>query len=157
MLRSARGFTLIELIAVIAIILILVGIVAPRLSTSFRNQRLDSDAKRLVSNLVLAQNYAIGQKDGHRYYGVTFYNAGYRIIPYDDPSIPLPAVVVPSSININGDIPFSEGITKRSGPNKIVFKFNGSLNAVYGQIKLTNGYSTKIITFTKLTGYINLS
>lgn len=160
MLRSARGFTLIELITVIAIILIIVGIITPRLSTSFKNQRLDSDAKKLASNLALAQNYAIGQKDGYRYYGVTFDTDKYWIIPYDDDNNnlnPLPAVFVPSSVNINGDILFSEGISKSSGPDIVIFKFNGSLNANYSAIVLTNGYSNKTITFTSLTGYINLS
>lgn len=156
-MKKEKGFTLLELLVTIVIILILSGIVVPRLDTGFKNQRLDSDAKKLASNLTLAQNYAIGQRGGHRYYGISFYNGYYRIIPYDDEIVPLNAVAAPSSVNANGDIVFSDGITKSSGPQSVIFRFDGSLNADYAPLVLTNNYSTKTLTFTRLTGYININ
>lgn len=148
-----RGFTLLEFLIVIAIILIIAGIVAPRFDFGLRSQRLEADSKELASNVTLAQQYAIGQKKSHRYYGVVFYNGGYRIVPYSDPDTPLGPVFVPSS-NVNGDIPFSEGISI-SGAEDIIFDSRGSTllpNDI--QIVLSIDSATKTITITHLTGHV---
>lgn len=155
MIMPNRGFTLVELLITIAIILIISGIVAPRFDFGFKNQRLEADSKKLASNITLAQQYAMGQKNGHRYYGIGFYNSGYRIISYSDPDTPIGPVFVPSS-NVNGDIPFSEGISI-SGAEDIIFDFRGStLLPSDIQIVLSIDSATKTITITHLTGHVTV-
>ena len=154
------GFTLIELLIVIAVIIILSGIVVPRLDTGLKIQNLKSDTKKLASNIALAQNYAVAQTNDYPSYGVSFYDngysdKGYRIIPYDINSNPNPAVTVPSSVNIQGDIPFSNGVSVL-GPD-IIFNSKGSiLSGNDIQIVLSSGSSTRTITITHLTGHITI-
>lgn len=146
-----HGFTLMELLITIAVILILAGMLVPRLDMGFGRQKFEADLNKLVSNIALAQQYAMGQKDGHRYYGISFYTGGYRIIPYDDPKIPLAPVFAPSSVNTNGDIPFSEGISVSGGKN-IVFDSRGSLLS-NNDIQISMNSKNRI-TITHLTGHI---
>lgn len=151
---NRKGLSLLELLITIAILLIITGIVSSRLDFGLKNQRLEADSKELASNITLAQQYATGQRDGHRYYGVVFYNGGYRIVPYSDQDTPLNPIWVPSSENINGDIPFSEGINI-SGEQNIIFDSRGSTllpNDI--QIVLSCDSSTRKITVTHLTGHV---
>lgn len=159
---NRKGLTLLELLITIAIILIITGIISSRLDFGLKNQRLEADSKELASNITLAQQYAIGQRDTNRYYGVVFYNGGYRIVPYSDPDTPLNPpkplnpIWVPSSENINGDIPLSEGINI-SGEQNIIFDSRGSTllpNDI--QIVLSCDSSTRKITVTRLTGHVAL-
>jgi type II secretion system protein H len=151
---SLTGFTLIELLIVIAIALIIAGAVVPHLDTSLTNKRLEIDAKKLASNISLAQQYAMGQKDGSRSYGIIFYEKGYRLIPYDSKGDPLSPVIVPSCVNANGDIPFSKGITLGDKEN-IIFNFKGSItNEV--NVVLDAGDVSKTITVAKLTGTVSI-
>lgn len=156
-MKNSPGLTFIEILVVIAIIVLLSAIITPRLNIALRQDNLENDAKKLASNIGLAQQYALGQRDGYRYYGLVFYNGGYWIKPYNNPSEPENPIVVPSSINESGDILFSSGTTI-SGAQDIIFDFTGSalLDADI-QITLTNDSNAKTITVTHLTGHVALN
>jgi len=57
----ARGFTLIELILVMAILTVAVSVTAPALSNFFRGRALDSEARRLLAMTRSGQNRAVSE------------------------------------------------------------------------------------------------
>lgn len=61
--RSAvrRAFTLIELILVMALLMTVVALVAPRLADFFRGRSLDNEARRLVTLTHYAQSRAVAE------------------------------------------------------------------------------------------------
>jgi type II secretion system protein H len=58
---SSRGFTLIELILVMAVLTIAVAITAPALANFFRGRSLDSEARRLLSLTRQGQSRAVSE------------------------------------------------------------------------------------------------
>ena len=58
-MRSNRGFTLIELMVVCAVVAILVGVAAPSLNHFVQTNRLSNETNSLVSALNLARSEAI--------------------------------------------------------------------------------------------------
>lgn len=154
-MKNITGFTLMELLLVIAVIMIIAGGAVSRLSTGFGGQRLDIDIKKLASNIGLAQQYAMGQKDEFPSYGITFYSGGYRVVSDDGKGKSTP-VVVPSSVNTNGDIPFSDGVSAKS-PKDITFNSKGSITTGQDiEIILTNGSTDRRITVTQLSGHVKI-
>ena len=59
--RSAAGFTLVELILVMALLAIVMAIAAPSLSRSMRQRNLDGEAARLLAATEYARDEAISQ------------------------------------------------------------------------------------------------
>ncbi len=59
--RGARGFTLIELVIVMSMMVILVGIVAPRMQVS-SSRRVEGMAQQIVAHLELARSRALGTR-----------------------------------------------------------------------------------------------
>jgi type II secretion system protein H len=60
-MKLPRGFTLIELILVMAILTIAVSVTAPTLSNFFRGRTLDSEARRLLALTHSGQNRAVSE------------------------------------------------------------------------------------------------
>lgn len=54
-----KGFTLIELIVAITIVMLVVGFGTVSLNNFFENQKVESTRQELIANLRLARNYAI--------------------------------------------------------------------------------------------------
>ena len=59
--RGASGFTVVELVIVMSMMVILVGIVAPRLQVS-PSRRVEGMARQMVAHLELARSRALGQR-----------------------------------------------------------------------------------------------
>src|SRR5688572_3345466 len=60
--RSTRsGFTLVELIVVMVLLLIVASMVAPRMSSFFRGRALSSEARRMLSLINHAQSRAVAE------------------------------------------------------------------------------------------------
>jgi type II secretion system protein H len=59
--RRERGFTLVELILVMVLLLIVAAMVAPRMSSFFRGRALSSEAQRLLSLTHYAQSRAVAE------------------------------------------------------------------------------------------------
>lgn len=69
--KSGAGFTLLELIVVIALAVLLGGLALPALRIAQKNSELEETAESLVSVLRLAQNRTLGS-EGASQYGVFF-------------------------------------------------------------------------------------
>jgi type II secretion system protein H len=54
-----RGFTLVELIVVMVLLLIVASLVAPRMSSFFRGRALSSEARRMLSLINFGQSHAV--------------------------------------------------------------------------------------------------
>jgi len=59
--RNNRGFTLIELILVMAIMIIVMGIVAPEMGNFFRGRNLDNEAERFLTLTRYGRSRAISE------------------------------------------------------------------------------------------------
>lgn len=148
MTAKVKGFTLVELLIVISVILIISGVLVPRLLITSSRHNLDNDTKLLVSNLHLARQYAIAQRKNYRYYGISFYPGYYQLSAFSATGSTLAVVVVPGSENSTGKIFFSSGTKITSGPKTVIFDFRGSTTAA--TIKVNNKLLSKTITITSL-------
>jgi prepilin-type N-terminal cleavage/methylation domain-containing protein len=59
--QARRGFTLIELILVMALLTVVISLTAPRLSRFFHGRTLDSEARRLLALTRSGQNRAVSE------------------------------------------------------------------------------------------------
>ena len=59
--RQGRGFTLIELILVMAIMLVVLAVASPALSNFFRGRTLDSEARKILSMTRYGQERAVAE------------------------------------------------------------------------------------------------
>ena len=59
--RARRGFTLIELILVMALLTVVISLTAPRLSRFFHGRTLDSEARRLLALTRSGQSRAVSE------------------------------------------------------------------------------------------------
>jgi type II secretion system protein H len=59
--RAGRGFTLIELILVMALLTVVISLTAPKLSRFFRGRTLDSEARRLLALTRSGQSRAVSE------------------------------------------------------------------------------------------------
>lgn len=58
---EARGFTLVELIVVMVLLLIVASMVAPRMSSFFRGRALSAEARRMLSLMNYGQGRAVAE------------------------------------------------------------------------------------------------
>jgi len=86
-----QGFTFLEAILAIFIILVLWGIILPMFGTFEERRKLDASALKLMSDLMQAQQFARSQRNDSQYYGVRFFSNlgnnqdryGYKILCYN--------------------------------------------------------------------------
>lgn len=64
--KAASGFTLIEMVVVVALLFMVLGVSIPMLAGNFGNLSLKSTAREISSFCRIARTYAISTKDVHR-------------------------------------------------------------------------------------------
>lgn len=143
------GFTIIEILVVVAIIGILVGVTVPTLSKYLPGVALNGSARTLTSDLRVSQERAVTEQ---KQYSITFYNltAGvpyYKMISYTNGN---PTVVRTVSFQASEVVALDQGITN----NQIVFSPDGGPSSS-GNINLSLGTNSKIVNVSP-AGFIKI-
>ncbi len=149
--RSERGFTVVELLTVIAIMMVITAIATPSFYYWLPKYRLSAGARQIAADLQLARMKAISQNIS---YGLRFIdNNTYQVWRDKSPWEQDPAT---------GDFDLPEGITVTI-PNvppafdTSEFQSRGTANTGVGisQIEITNGDLNKAVCI-KLVGRVHI-
>ena len=133
--RSERGFTVIELLAVIAIMMVVTAIATPTFYYWLPKYRLSASARQISADLQLARMKAISQNTKYRLRFID--NNTYQIWKDDGGWAQAPNT---------GDFDLPDGITVTNGTpfNTSEFQSRGTANAT-GTITVTNGDDTRAV------------
>ena len=147
------GFSLIELLVVMAIFTLVAGIIMPNFNFFQRQSALDATGQEIISALKLAQNKTLASEN-RTSFGVYFTDNGYTIFEG--------AAYYPSSPNndvrvINPSLKISE--INPGGGNAVVFDRLTGNTANYGTIKIeqTSDAAKNKTIFIDSSGLISLS
>ncbi|MDD2753236.1 MAG: type II secretion system protein [Candidatus Portnoybacteria bacterium] len=146
------GFTLIELVVVIAIAVLLLGIVLPNFNFFQRQSALESAAQEAIGVLRLAQNKTLSS-EGASSFGVYFESNKFTLFKGTTfyPSSPDNIVY-----NINSSLKISD--VNLGGGNFLVFSRLSGETADYGSIKIeeANNSARNKIIFVDSSGNVSL-
>jgi len=146
--RSERGFTVIELLAVIAIMMVVTAIATPTFYYWLPTYRLSAGARQIAADLQLARMKAISQNTSYRLrftdnntYEMQKNDGGFAVAPG------------------HGSVKLPEGITVTNGTpfNTSEFLPRGTANTGVGsdEITVTNGDLNKAVCI-KLVGRVHI-
>ncbi len=142
MKRRERGFTLLELLVVLAIVALVVVIALPRIGAGLPGAALDAGARRIAAGLNEARSLAVVRNRAVRF---TLNGAAKRFTVGGGAGAPLPATL---------------GITLITGAAEVVGAAQGSIrffpdgSSTGGRIVLSGRGGTRTIEVDWLTGRI---
>ncbi len=95
---TTQGFTLIEIMAVVALMLILAGFMTPLVGSQINKAILQAEIQKLFFDLKQAQQFSLTREEGYSYYGLELVDnagpnsdrAGYRIVRYEPNELTVP-------------------------------------------------------------------
>jgi type IV fimbrial biogenesis protein FimT len=126
--RSARGFTLVEMMTVVSILAVLLGIVAPSFSGFLASQQAKALTYDLTSDLMLARNEALKRnvsvsitRDG------TGWEQGWTV------------ATVATAEQLDHRNAAAQAVTISGAPASITFDPNGRVSAPLGAVRITIG------------------
>ena len=154
----SKGFTLIEIIIVIFIIVILAGIFAPRLFRQADSFKVEAAAEQIANHIRLAQSRAIAEHEDHRVYfdttndAYSVYNVGTGIT-IKNPLKPDKDLII--DFDTDGQL---KGIDISSlSPAEYSATFNAlGKPTAGGSITITKGSSTLHIDIVTETGAVSI-
>ena len=142
-----KGFTLIELVIVFAIIVILAGISLASFRNIQPNIKLNGAARNLVTDLRYAQQLAIAEQID---YGVFFSTSthGYKILKHENTTTTIKVVSLPGGISYGSITPLT-GYEMR-------FNSYGAVKEE-GSISLINDQNTSTTVTVSPSGFVKIS
>lgn len=143
--NSEAGFTLLELIAVLALLALATGLAMPRLSAARQNLKLKAAAVQLVSGLKLARAAALKSNQDQALV-VDVKARRY----WADGAVPPKSW--PGDIAVAFEVAGAEAAGPRGG-----FRFRPDGTASGGKLKLSSGTDAALINVDWLTGNIRLT
>ncbi|HWR43650.1 type II secretion system protein [Sporomusa sp.] len=145
-----RGFTLIEVLVVIAIIGILSALAVPTLGSTIAQHELEATARNLVADIRSLQQTAINAGTSH-VYKIRFINDGTPHYNFTDGPNTIRMVYLPDTVELMGyppDIQFRVNGGVQSGEYTIELKSKVTSQSLYvilsptGRVRLTNNSNT---------------
>ncbi|PIT90709.1 MAG: hypothetical protein COU22_00715 [Candidatus Komeilibacteria bacterium CG10_big_fil_rev_8_21_14_0_10_41_13] len=141
-----KGFSLVELITVVAIIGILASLTYPSFNNYTQNQELKNSAKELLSNLKLAQQYTVTEQAKYSV-AINLMSGSYSLIKKGDPDQTI------QSFSLDEDVYFSSANGIQD--SEAVFNPTGAVD-YSGEVFLTHQQSERLVKVTiKPSGYVN--
>jgi prepilin-type N-terminal cleavage/methylation domain-containing protein len=146
-----RGFSLVELALVLAIISVLAGIAAPRYARSLARYRADMAARRIAADLALAQSRARSSSTSQ---SITFDMTANQ---YAIPGMSNPENRSQSYVVNLRDEPYlaALGTANFGGDGTLVFNGYGDADSA-GTITVSSGDTTKQISVSAETGIVTI-
>ncbi len=155
--KTQKGFSLVELMIVVVIVGVMATLAAGQFDKFFRQQRLKSAGKNLLSDLRLARSYAVARRDQ---YGIYFNPNARQYILFKD-------VVNPSSYTYDvGDsiiktitLPTIFSMNNCTFPNTAVVYLSTGSASSSGMVDIYNSELAKYVRANVLasTGRVKLS
>ena len=144
---NCRGFSLVQLLTVIAIIAIMATISIPALRQYGPNIKLKAAARQIVSDLRYAQQLTVSQQKIY-YLEIDVAGRRYTLALESDSTNPLKTTILPDGINF-------QTVSGFTG-NRVVFNSYGAVSEA-GQIILTNDQGNAYTINVKPSGYVQLA
>lgn len=153
-MRSARGFTLIEVVTVVVIIGIISVIAMPRFGNSLARYRVEHAAKRLQADLILAREFAVQRSEVCEVVFTTGSTSGYSIAK-------MPRMnnrsVLGYGVSLS-DEPYRAAISAMTLAGGNITKFDGfGMPDASGSISLMSGQYKKTVVIDGTTGSIGIT
>lgn len=143
-MRQNKGFTLIELIVFVLLLVVATGMVIPAAGQVVARYRLDTAARQMAAEIREVQQWAITRQDT---YVLTFpLEQNYYYLPLADNKLVKRKVDLPPDVLITG-VTYSEG--------KLRFDAKGSPN-LGGHINIANGRESREISINPVTGRVKI-
>lgn len=139
------GFTLLEMLAVLALVALATGLVMPRLSVARQNLRVKAAAVQIVSGLKMARAAALTSNE-ERALVVDVKNRRY----WAEGAVARKAL--PRDVAVTYEVPGED-----AGDHEGQFRFRPDGTASGGKLKLASATDTAEISIDWLTGNVRLS
>ena len=144
---NCRGFTLFEMVAVIAVTAIMAAIALPRYSEAVNRQKVDAAARRIVADLAMAQTRAKANSSSQAI-NFTAGTSQYQIPGMSD----LDHAAVAYSVNLAAD-PYAVTLTWSGIGADNALSFNGyGVPDSSGTFVVSRGNYSKTVTLDSDTG-----
>ena len=123
---NARGFTMVELLTVISILVIIVGVMAPSFSEFLSAQQAKGLSYDLTGDLMLARNEALKRNGSVTIQrGGASWAQGWRVVSVADGE------------SLSTRNPSAQSVTVTGAPATITFDFNGRVSFPAARVRIT--------------------
>ncbi len=123
---SARGFTMVELLTVMSILVIILGVMAPSFSEFLAAQQAKGLSYDLTGDLMLARNEALKRNASVRISrGGAGWAQGWSVVSVSDGE------------SLSTRNPAAQSVTVTGAPATITFDFNGRVSSPTNSVRIT--------------------
>jgi len=122
---KARGFTMVELLTVVSILVVIVGIMAPSFGEFLAAQQAKGLSYDLTGDLMLARNEALKRNTSVTVTPVAGWAQGWSVVSVSDGE------------SLSTRNPAAQSVTITGAPATITFDFNGRVTSPTATVRIT--------------------